>query len=253
MIGAAPFNTLMQQVSHAKNMEIFSISIRDIEKALALKSTTDFAKKLLTEYYDFLDVFFQADSDILPSHNTYDHKILLIEEKTPSCGLLYSMSQDKLKVLKKYLKENLSKGFIRASSFPATSPVLFACKPEGGLQFCVDYKQLNTMTIKNQYPLPLIKETLKHIYKAKIYSKIDIITAFNCLCMQQREEWKTAFRTRYSLYEYLVMPFGLANVLSLFQNFINNILYGMLDKFSTAYIDNILIYSNSKKQYQTHV
>lgn len=110
------------------------------------------------------------------------------------------MSQDELKYLKKYLEEHLDKGFIRASFSPAASPVLFARKPGGGLQFCVDYRQLNAMTIKNQYPLPLIKETLERICKAKIYSKINIIAAFNYLRMQQGEEWKTAFRTRYGLY-----------------------------------------------------
>ena len=107
-----------------------------------------------------------------------------MEEKTPPWGPLYSMSQDELKVLKKYLEKHLSKGFIRASSSPTTFPILFACKPRGGLRFCVDYRQLNAMTIKNQYPLPLIKETLERICKAKIYSKIDIIAAFNCLRMQ---------------------------------------------------------------------
>ena len=111
-----------------------------------------------------------------------------MEEKTPPWGPLYSMSQDELKVLKKYLEEHLSKGFIRASSSPAASPVIFARKPEGGLRFCVDYRQLNAMTIKNRYPLPLIKETLERICKAKIYSKIDIIAAFNRLRMQQGEE-----------------------------------------------------------------
>ena len=149
MIGATLFNTLVQRSSHAKNMKIFSISIRDIEKALALKSTTNLAKKPSTEYHDFLNIFSRADSDGLPLHRPYDHKIPLIEEKTPPWGLLYAISQDKLKVLKKYLKENLSKGFIKASSSPATSSVLFARKLEGGLRFCVDYRQLNVMTIKN--------------------------------------------------------------------------------------------------------
>ena len=176
-----------------------------------------------------------------------------MEGKTPPWGLLYSMSQDKLKVLKKYLEENLSKGFIRASFSPVASPVIFACKPEDGLRFCIDYRQLNAITIKNQYLLPLIKKTLERIYKIKIYSKIDIIAAFNCLRMQQGEEKKTAFQTRYGLYEYLMMLFGLANALSSFQNFINNILYRMLDKFCTTYIDDILMYNNSKKEHQTRI
>ena len=149
MIRAALFNTLVQQAFYAKNMKIFNISIHDIKKTLAPKSTTNSAKKLWIEYHDFFDIFSRADSNILPPHHPYDHKIPLIEEKTPPWGPLYSISQDELKVLKKYLKENLSKGFIKATSSPATSPMLFACKPGGGLWFCVDYRQLNAMTIKN--------------------------------------------------------------------------------------------------------
>ena len=94
------------------------------------------------------------------------------------------MSQDKLKVLKKYLKENPSKGFIKAHSSFAVSPKLFVRKPEGDFRLYGDYRQLNVMTIKNQYHLPLIKKTLESIAKAKIYSKIDITAPFNCLHMQ---------------------------------------------------------------------
>ena len=104
MIEAALFNTLVQQATHAKNMEIFNISICNIEKALTLKSITNSAKKLPTKYHDFLNIFSQADSDILPLYPPYDHKILLMEEKTLPWGLLNSISQDELKVLKKYLK-----------------------------------------------------------------------------------------------------------------------------------------------------
>lgn len=92
------------------------------------------------------------------------------------------MSQDELKILKKYHEKNLSK-FIGASFSLAASYVLFACKPKGGLRFYIDYRQLNAMTIKNQYLLPLIKKILERICKAKIYSKIDIIAVFNCLHM----------------------------------------------------------------------
>ena len=91
------------------------------------------------------------------------------------------------------------------------------------------------------------------VCKAKIFSKIDIIAAFNKLRIKEGEEWKTAFRTRYGLYKYLVMPFGLANRPSSFQTYINDVLHGMLDVFCTAYIDDILIYSNSKKEHQEHV
>ena len=176
-----------------------------------------------------------------------------MEGKAPTWSPLYSMSADELKVLKAYIEKMVDKNFIRASSSSAASPVLFAKKPGSGLRFCVDYRALNAITVKNQYPLPLIKETLERVCKAKIFSKIDIIAAFNKLRIKEGEEWKTAFRTRYGLYEYLVMPFRLANGFSSFQNYINDVLHGMLNIFCTAYINDILIYSNSKKEHKKHV
>ena len=134
------------------------------------------------------------------------------------------MSRDELLVLQKYLTENLETGFIRSSSSPAASPVLFVKKPGGGLRFCVDYRALNAKTIKNRYPLPLIRETLDRLSKACIFTKLDIVAAFNRLRMAYGEERKTAFRTRYGLFEYLVMPFGLANAPSSFQHYINDVL-----------------------------
>lgn len=126
------------------------------------------------------------------------------------------MLQEELKVLKEYLISRLHKGFIRASSSPAASPVLFVRKPGGGLRFCVDYRGLNALTVKNRYPILLIKKTLHQLAKAKWYSKIDIMAAFNKIPIAEGDEWKTAFRTRYGLYDYLVMPFGSANAPSSF-------------------------------------
>ena len=255
IIGAAPFNHLVQKSqSTNSDIQIFSVTLRDINIALTPKKTIDPATKLPAEYHDFLDVFLKSDADILPKHWAgYDHSIMLVEGKTPTWGLLYSMSADELKVLKAYIEEMVDKGFIWASSSPAVSPVLLAKKPGGGLRFCVDYRAFNAITVKNRYPLLLIKETLERVCKAKIFSKIDIIVAFNKLRIKEGEEWKTAFRTWYSLYKYLVMPFGLANGPSSFQTYINDVLHGMLDVFCTAYIDDVLIYSNSKKEHREHV
>ena len=254
MIGAAPFNHLVQKSMKDSSIQIFSVTLRDINIALAPKKQVDPATKLPTEYHDFFDVFSKSNANILPKHRLgYDHSIELMEGKTPTWGPLYSMSADELKVLKAYIEEMVDKGFIRASSLPAASPVLFAKRPGGGLRFCVDYRALNAIMVKNRYPLPLIKETLERVCKAKIFSKIDIIAAFNKLRIKEEEEWKTAFRTRYGLYEYLIMPFGLANSPLSFQTYINDVLQGMLDVFCTAYIDDILIYSNSKKKHREHV
>jgi hypothetical protein len=248
-IGAAPFMKLAQK----RGYEICAITIADIDKALAEKTHTDPATKVPPEYHDLLDVFSRKDSDKLPPRRSYDHKIKLEEGKQPTFGPLYGMSLGELKVLRKYLQDNLSKGFIRASSSPAASPVIFVKKPGGGLRFCVDYRALNAISVKNRYPIPLIQETLNRLSKAKFYTKFDIIAAFNRLRVAEGDEWKTAFRTRYGLFEYLVMPFGLANAPSTFQHFVNDVLRPFLDVFCTAYIDDILIYSNSLREHKKHV
>jgi len=98
------------------------------------------------------------------------------------------MSRDELLVLKKYLEENLAKGFIRVSSSPAATPILFVRKPGGGLRLYVDYRGLNDITIKNRYPLPLIRETLDRLSTAKFFTKLDIIAAFNRLRVKEGEE-----------------------------------------------------------------
>src|SRR5258708_2395098 len=207
MIGAAAFNRL----AHRPHHEIFAISARDIEQALTLKENTDPATKLPSELHDLLDVFSRTEADKLPERRQYDHRIELEPDKKPGYGPLYNMSREELLVLKKYLEENLTKGFIRASKSPVASPVLFVKKPGGGLRFCVDYRGLNAVTVKTRYPLPLIQETLQRLSKAVFFTKLDVVSAFNRLRIAEGDEWLTAFRTRYGLFEYLVMPFGLAN------------------------------------------
>ena len=163
------------------------------------------------------------------------------------------MSEDELLVLRKFLQENLDKGFIRVSTSQAASPVLFARKPGGGLRFCVDYRGLNAITIKNRYPLPLIRETLAQLSQAKYFTKLDVVAAFNRIRIKAGQEWMTAFNSRYGLFESLVMPFGLSNAPATFQAYINETLRPFLDIFCTAYIDDVLVYSNDLASHKLHV
>ena len=126
------------------------------------------------------------------------------------------MTREELDACKKYIDEHLRKGFIRPSSSPVASPVILVKKPGGGLRFCVDYRALNAITVKNRYPIPKVRETLNRLCKAKFYSKLDIIAAFNNLRIQEGKEWLTAFTTRFGQFEYLVMLFGLCNAPSTF-------------------------------------
>jgi hypothetical protein len=208
---------------------------------------------LLKYYYEFLLVFDQQEADKLPPYKECDHKIELLPGKLPPAGPLYNISEDELLVLRKFLEKNLSKGFIRASLSPVASPVLFAKKPSGRLRFCMDYRALNTITIKNRYPLLLIQETLACFSKAKFYTKLDVIAAFNRIRIAERQEYLMVFNTRYGLFETLVILFGLSNAPVIFQAWINEILYLYLDVFCTVYIDDILVYSDNLLEYKEHV
>ena len=113
---------------------------------------------------------------------------------------------------------------------------------------CIDYRALNAITKKDRYPLPLIHETLNNIYKAKWYTKLDVIAAFHKIRIQEGDEWLTAFRTRFGLYEWLVTPFGMVGSPSTFQRYINWVLRQFLDDFVSAYLDDVLIYTNGSLQ-----
>ena len=130
---------------------------------------------------------------------------------------------------------------------------MFIKKKEGSLRLFVDYRGLNKGTINNRYPLPLVKETFMQLSRAKIFTKLDIRGAYNLIRMRAGEEWKTAFRTRYGLFESLVMPFGRTNAPAIFQAYINDSLCPFLDRFCTAYLDDILIYSENEEQHMEHV
>ncbi|RAL60702.1 hypothetical protein DID88_010020 [Monilinia fructigena] len=222
-----------------RKIEVFAVSLKDIAKALAKtkKEKTDPRTKLPTTYWKFLKAFSPTDADKVPPlrGEGIDHKIELIsengKESTVPWGPLYNMSYDELLVLRKTLTEYLDKGFIRVSNSPAAAPVLFVRKPGGGLRFCVDYRALNKVTRKDRYPLPLIQETLQRAGKAKWYTKLDVSQAFHRIRIAEGDEWKTAFRTRYGLYEWMVTPFGLANAPSTFQRYINHTLREYLDDF----------------------
>ncbi|KAI0993516.1 hypothetical protein K3495_g14669, partial [Podosphaera aphanis] len=148
------------EVSSQGDLGVMAVSIKDIEEALRDKPKINPAEKLPKVYHDYLQVFPQEEADKLPPHRSSDHQIILQPGTEPPWGPLYGMSREELLVLRKYIEENLEKGFIRPSTSPTSSPVLFVKKPNGGLRVCVDYRALNEITVKNRYPIPRIHETL---------------------------------------------------------------------------------------------
>ena len=242
------------------SIQVGSITMGDIQKALAPKKPIDPRTKLPQQYQDMIGLFEPKNADSLPPYRGegVDHRIDLLPKdgKEPEVpwGPLYGMTREELIVLRKTLAELLDKNFIRVSHSPAGAPVLFVRKPGGGLRFCVDYRALNAITKKDRYPIPLIQETLNQIGRAKWFTKLDVLAAFHKIRITKGQEWMTAFRTRYGLFEWLVTPFGLANAPSTFQKYINWTLREYLDEFCSAYLDDVLVYTDGPlREHHRHV
>ena len=158
------------------------------------------------------------------------------------------MSAYQLEEQNKYLCKMLAEGKIVHRKSPAGAPILFVPKPDGKLQLCVDYRQLNNLTILNKYPLPLITEFRERVAGATVFTKLDLKDGYHLIKIRKGDKWKTTFRTRYGHYEYKEMPFGLVNAPATFQALMNTMLREFLDHGVVVYLDDILIYSKSLKE-----
>lgn len=163
---------------------------------------------------------------------------------------LRPMSPMELEELRRYLEENLEKGWIRPSKSPVSAPIVFARKKDGSIRVCIDYRNLNSVTVKNRYPLPLIPELTDRLVGSTIFTKLDIRQAYHRVRMAEGHEFKTAFKTRYGLYEYLVMPFGLTNAPAQFQSHMQSIFGDLLDIAVVIYLDDILIFSKDIEEHR---
>ena len=201
-------------------------------------------------YHDYADIFSKAKADTLAPHRPYDLQINLEEGASPPVGAMYSLSQSELLALRKFIDEHIHIGFIRPSNSPHRALVLFFHKKDGSLRLCVNFHRLNK---KDCYPLPFISDLLSTVGKARLYTTIDLRHAYHLVCIVEGDEWKTAFRTRYRSFKWLVMPFGLSNALAAFQRFMNDIFSDLLNVNVTIYLDDILIYSDDPAEHKKHV
>jgi len=217
------------------------------------KASLSESEEIPEEYQDFADVFSEKDAAELPPIEGRQHPIELKEGEEPPYGPIYALSETELGILREYLDINLGRGWITRSKSPAGAPILFVPKKDGGLRLCVDYRGLNSITVKNRYPLPLIGETLDRLSGAEIFTKLDLRDAYHRVRIKPGDEWKTAFRTRYGHYEYQVMPFGLANAPATFQAYINDALRDLIDITCVVYLDDILVFSSDPAKHKQDV
>ncbi|XMA14720.1 hypothetical protein WAI453_007511 [Rhynchosporium graminicola] len=212
------------------------------------------ATTLPHQYQKYQRVFDPVEAEKLPPHRPgLDHEINLRPGKRPPFGPIYNLSQDELVVLRAYLDKMLAQGFIRPSKSEAAAPLMFVNKKDGTLRPCVDFRGLNAITIPNRYPIPLISEILNRLGEASVYTKLDLLGAYNLIRIAQGHEWKTAFRTRFGSFEYLVMPFGLCNAPATFQAYIDQCLREYIDVFVIVYLDDILIFSKTLASHEDDV
>jgi hypothetical protein len=179
--------------------------------------------------------------------------IELLPGTPPISNRLYRMLVNELAELKKQIAELQSKGFIRPTSSPWGAPVLLVEKKDRTQRMCVDYRSLNEVTIKNKYPLPRIVDLFDQMKGASDFSKINLRSGYHQLKIREPDMPKTTFHTRYGLYEYIVMSFGLTNVPAYFLYIMNKVFVEYLEKFVVVFIDDILIFSKTEDEHETHL
>src|SRR5262249_16886968 len=201
---------------------------------------------------DFPDVF-SDDLPGLPPSREIDFCIELIPGTSPISIGPYRMAPVELAELKRQLQDLLEKGLIRPRVSPWGAPVLFVRKKDGSFRMCVDYRKLNQATVKNRYPLPRIDDLFDQLRSAKVFSKIDLRSGYHQLRIREEDVQKTAFRTRYGHYEFLVMSFGLTNAPAVFMDLMNRVFRPFLDQFVIVFIDGVLVYSPDETSHREHL
>jgi len=212
----------------------------------ALKTQT-----LLVELKEYEDVFLIESVDKLLLHEDHDHAIEITAES--SYKSLYNLLNTELATLRQYLDNVLAKEWIKHFVSSTDASILFILKKNDSLCLCINYQDLNKITVKNRHSLSLISETLDRLNKVKQFTKLNLKNAYHCLRIQREDEWKTTFCTRYDHFKYMIMSFDLINTSVIFQTYINKILTKLLNDFWVVYLNNILIFFVEKTDHVDHM
>nr|GEX56338.1 putative reverse transcriptase domain-containing protein [Tanacetum cinerariifolium] len=243
-------------LNHPFNINLMPVELGSFDAIIGMEWLAKKSEKKRLEDVPIVQNFpevFPEDLSSLPPTRPLDFQIDLVPGAAPVARAPYRLAPSKMKELSEQLKELSNKGFIRPSSSPWGAPVLFVKKKDGSFRMCIDYQELNKLTVKNRYPLPRIDDLFDQLQGSSVYSKIDLRSGYHQLRVREEDIPKTAFRTRYGHYEFQVMPFGLMNAPALFMDLMNRVYKPCLDKFLIVFIDDILIYLKNKQEHEEHL
>jgi hypothetical protein len=235
----------------ARGHHISAARLSEAIQAEAEESSLEAARHRVLGH--FKDVFPDELPAGLPPSREVDHRIELVPGATPPSRPTFRLSEKELGELKKQLEELTKSGFIQPSKSPFGAPILFVKKKDGTMRMCVDYRALNNVTVKNSYPLPRVDELFDRLQGAKYFSKIDLRSGYHQIRIAPEDVPKTAFRTRYGHFEFLVLPFGLTNAPGTFMHLMHETFREHLDDFVLVFLDDILIYSKTLADHEVHV
>nr|GEZ83183.1 putative reverse transcriptase domain-containing protein [Tanacetum cinerariifolium] len=250
------YGTRLNIISYTKAQEYLTKGCHIFLANITLTKDEDKSKGKRLEDLPVVQEFpkvFPKDLPGIPPTRQVEFQIDLIPCATPVARVPYRLVPSEMKKLAEQLQDLTDKGFIRPSSSTWGAPVLFVKKKDGSFRMCIDYRELNKLTVKNRYPLPRIDDLFDQLQGSNVYSKIDLRSRYHHLRVQEEDIPKTAFRTQYGHYEFQVMPFGLTNAPAVFMDLMNRVCKPYLDKFVIVLINDILIYSKSKKVHEGHL